>query len=1192
MDTFEYIRDALIKHLPRATADGPIRFSTDLVEVIDPGISLRDCSALLAELTGQQDFLPDDLRLANLKLASLSLKHSIFETAFEFRITGKDVVIRLADEFQLTFTDIIFSTSLGRLTAQADVKLDLDGFELSLTLELPSQYITGRLGEKELPDAGGFLTRRGLVSGGDGFQLRDLSVAASIPLRAFQIHVELENLFTLGPVVLAEAQTTLSLVGGGANTSADALAILRIDIDNHEPVIFSVEGVFDNHGWSLAGSVSLDPTVFQIGHFVASAAKKHNQSPPDLPQLLTELGISHLAASVDTHDDSFSLDCTLAWEHDAELLVHLERQKGQLLVSGTLHLGEVQFRVVFAKGASTVLLGSYDSAGQLSVTLDAMLAAVSSSASEAFGPNATGIDLGIRSIALALDDKARMLLAAEVDAGIDLSRLGKLPLLGNLIPRGKPLGLAISPLYLSENFSATETARSLLPDSLQPSGTIQEGMQLSAVLNLGGEPVHLPEIDLGTTPDKARQPQLPAGGAPDAAASSPIGTPLTWKEANLSLGPLHIGRVGYAFNKKSKQLDLAVDSSLSIAGLTISVEGLGARYDFDTQALAPRLQGLGIDLKRDPLEIGGAFLNVDGDFAGKIVIGTPQFSLNALGAFAMLDGNPSMFVYGVLDMPLGGPVFFFVEGLAAGFGVHRKLKMPAIDAIHQFPLVSSAVQSSLGKPVDTDPGNQLRKLHRYVIPRYGEYFFAAGVKFNSFRLLDGFIVLVVSLGDDFEVDVIGTASFATPPDLPATVPALARIELDLVARFVASDGRIAAEALLNPKSYVYGPQCHLSGGFAFYAWLKDGPGDITAGDFVLSVGGFHPDFTVPAHYPRVSRIELKYQVTPNIYLKGDAYFAMTPALMMAGGGLHANIQIDSLHAWADFTADFLVRWEPFHYDARIHIGIGARWKCFHTSASADLHIWGPDFSGKASVDWFVFSFDVEFGPETRHVPAPITTEKFNKSFLQIEPARQSQDDILGIVATGGVNEQINGQSVVTAAELVIAISSRVPVQGVSLGNDPVSVNKASIGVAPANISELGESELSISIREIDGGLVSSHFKAEPVYSAFPPALWGRTMLTDPNARLIQCVSGIQLMPAAPPHVGTTVGKQVKNLQNPSPVSQLDVEFFPQTFTDSDLIASTLPIADLSILGLDPSELTWVKPIAGIQEILDSHEGVL
>ena len=194
------------------------------------------------------------------------------------------------------------------------------------------------------------------------------------------------------------------------------------------------------------------------------------------------------------------------------------------------------------------------------------------------------------------------------------------------------------------------------------------------------------------------------------------------------------------------------------------------------------------------------------------------------------------------------------------------------------------------------------------------------------------------------------------------------------------------------------------------------------------------------------------------------------------------------------------------------------------------------------------------------------------------------------MAASGVNEQVNGQPVVTAAELVIAVSSRVPVQGVSLEDISVSVDKALIGVAPVNISELGESDLSISIQEIGGGPVTGHFKAEPVYSAFPPALWGRTMLTDPNAKLIRCVSGIQLMPAAPPHVGATAERLVKKLQNPLPVSQLNADFFPEFFTDSDLIASTLPIADLSALGLDPTKLTWVKPVAGVQEILDSHEG--
>jgi hypothetical protein len=39
---------------------------------------------------------------------------------------------------------------------------------------------------------------------------------------------------------------------------------------------------------------------------------------------------------------------------------------------------------------------------------------------------------------------------------------------------------------------------------------------------------------------------------------------------------------------------------------------------------------------------------------------------------------------------LGGPAFF-VTGVAAGFGIHRSLQLPAMDAVAQFLLVALAM---------------------------------------------------------------------------------------------------------------------------------------------------------------------------------------------------------------------------------------------------------------------------------------------------------------------------------------------------------------------------------------------------------------------------------------------------------------------------------------------------------------------
>ncbi len=46
-----------------------------------------------------------------------------------------------------------------------------------------------------------------------------------------------------------------------------------------------------------------------------------------------------------------------------------------------------------------------------------------------------------------------------------------------------------------------------------------------------------------------------------------------------------------------------------------------------------------------------------------------------------------MFLYAVLNFPIGGPPFFFVTGLSAGFGFNRKLVIPDITGVATFPFV-------------------------------------------------------------------------------------------------------------------------------------------------------------------------------------------------------------------------------------------------------------------------------------------------------------------------------------------------------------------------------------------------------------------------------------------------------------------------------------------------------------------------
>lgn len=151
---------------------------------------------------------------------------------------------------------------------------------------------------------------------------------------------------------------------------------------------------------------------------------------------------------------------------------------------------------------------------------------------------------------------------------------------------------------------------------------------------------------------------------------------VNWVDIQKHFGPLHMQRIGVGFaeDKDGGRINAAISAALAVGPLQVALSGLGVHYKLKTKDLKFVLAGLGVDFKRGPLEMGGTFLRLEHDeFAGKIAIHASKFKLNAVGSYGVHGGSPSLFLYAFLDMPLGGPPFFFVEGLAFAFGLNRRL---------------------------------------------------------------------------------------------------------------------------------------------------------------------------------------------------------------------------------------------------------------------------------------------------------------------------------------------------------------------------------------------------------------------------------------------------------------------------------------------------------------------------------------
>jgi hypothetical protein len=179
----------------------------------------------------------------------------------------------------------------------------------------------------------------------------------------------------------------------------------------------------------------------------------------------------------------------------------------------------------------------------------------------------------------------------------------------------------------------------------------------------------------------------------------------------------------------------------------------------------------------------------------------------------------------------------------------------------------------------------------------------------------------------------------------------------------------------------------LTGGFAIYSWFKNnldsGSGAI-AGDWVLTIGGYHQAFSVPKQYPRPPRLGISWSLDKALSITGKAYFAITPKVCMGGGRLHASLELGLLSVFFDGYLDFLINYQPFHFSSEGKISIVVRFSMdlwivkfrINAEIGAMLHVSEPPLAGTVHVDFWVFGFDIKFGGIQAEAPKKLDVKSF------------------------------------------------------------------------------------------------------------------------------------------------------------------------------------------------------------------------
>jgi len=766
--------------------------------------------------------------------------------------------------------------------------------------------------------------------------------------------------------------------------------------------------------------------------------------------------------------------------------------------------------------------------------------------------------------------------------GLDLNlgkglRLDSLPLVGKGLPNAIAQ-ITIEPslriVAASQPFTLKEIRKfnQNLPDEIdklpapgegQGNDTgisVPRGFSLSGTLGLPDAPNRLP---VGSEEQGESIPENAEGEIEDSAFNLGI-----WFNIEKSFGPFFLKQIGFQYGETDNKGELAVlfDAALKVSAFTLACDDLTLTIPLDgTIEPSFSLPGVGIEYKSNNLEVAGALLRSEKEkdgFAYEEYIGTAiikfqlsskggkaskGFGVSAIGSYTYYDGEPALFLYVLLEFPLVVPPCFLITGFSLGFGYNRYLKVPSIDKLTEFPLVAQAM-GGVSNSETSETGEliteQLSKLDKYITLSPGSGFVAIGLKFTCFKMVDCFALLTIAFGEGFEMNLLGIASMKvpTPAEDSKSFSCIAQVTMLLRARFSLDEGVISVEAQLAPDSYLLSSACRLTGGFAVYFWF-DGP---HAGDFVITLGGYHPAFKKPAHYPRVPRLGFTWQLGSVLSLKGEMYFALCAHAIMAGCRLEASFRLGSL--WANFIAEahFLISWKPYYYDILIQVRIeaGLGW-LGPVGLGVKLHLWGPEFGGTATF-WIIFiKVTIEFGDRSSRLPTPIDWSTFKTSFLPSDTA------VCTITVTQGLVRQLeqadgNPLFIVNAKEFELVTNSAIPTKQASYYAEPLTKGQAnthfgarSMGVSDGDLETTHNIQITRNGAEVNKG----EFSFEPATQNTPTGLWGDARVTSsrgterllpPEANeqqfLDNTLSGFRIVPGKPPAPGNTQSIEVTKLQ--------------------------------------------------------------
>jgi hypothetical protein len=474
---------------------------------------------------------------------------------------------------------------------------------------------------------------------------------------------------------------------------------------------------------------------------------------------------------------------------------------------------------------------------------------------------------------------------------------------------------------------------------------------------------------------------------------------------HLSLGPVDVNGLYLSFGIEDKKfpIGLATDIKASLGPLTLVVENFGVKallsvpddrkgnagpLNFEIGFKPPKGVGLSLDTG---IVKGGGYLYFDPDkeeYAGVFELSLAEIvTVKVIGLITtkMPDGSKGFSLLLIITAEFGSGIQlgygFTLLGVGGLLGLNRRmLTEPLASGIR-----TGAINSIMfpRDPVANAP-RIISDLRTYFPVYEGKFLIGPMVKigWGTPTLISIAFGLIIEIPGN--IAIIGVLRIALPEEhIPLIV-----INVGFIGVVEPDRSRLWFFASMFDSRILF---MTLEGDMGLLMDFSDNP------NFVLSVGGFHPQFNPPPlPFPNPRRIHIDVLRSPVARITAENYFAVTTNTVQFGCRAEIVYGIDGFNIHGSFSFDALFQFSPFHFIIEIScsvgmdvFGIGLFSVCLRFSLSGPAP-WNARGSATLSIDLWLFSidisvnFDITWGEaDNPKLPAikavPLLVAEYNKA---------------------------------------------------------------------------------------------------------------------------------------------------------------------------------------------------------------------